>query len=373
LKKSIPDIWVAVVILVVLGGVFLMYGRGLLGGAHKEEGGSGPKGGGPPAPPPRGVPQVTIDTIAGAPEAGYLDGPGAQARFSGPSAIAVAPDGAIYVADSRNHRIRAIARDGATTTIAGSGPAGTIVGGFADGPADAARLSCPSGVAVGADGAVYFSDAGNHRVRVIRAGRVSTLAGGDTPPDSEGIPTGGYADGPGAAARFCFPAGICIGPDGALIVADPGNHCLRRVALDGATTTLVASGGQLVSPTNVRLRADSSLLIADPAAGLFSFAGGKLTRIPGAEVVTAPAGACEGSGGAIIICCANKESLFRLAPPAPAQLWAGMIGFSEEGGRADGTGAMARFCTPSDLVRAPDGTILIADFGNSRVCRMSPG
>ena len=115
----------------------------------------------------------TVKTIAGAGEPGYADGPAAQARFRGAVGLTVDARGTIIVADGGNRRIRAIAADGAVSTIAGSGKTGG-----ADGPALQATFADPSGVAVTRDGTIYILDfvGDNPRVRKIARNMATTIA-----------------------------------------------------------------------------------------------------------------------------------------------------------------------------------------------------
>jgi sugar lactone lactonase YvrE len=114
-----------------------------------------------------------VTTLAGTGVAGFADGPGTTARFNNPAGIAIDAAGYLYVADVSNHRIRRVAPDGTVTTVAGTGEPG-----FADGPALSAKFAAPSALAVAGDGTVYVADYGNHRIRQIdRAGTVTTVAG----------------------------------------------------------------------------------------------------------------------------------------------------------------------------------------------------
>jgi sugar lactone lactonase YvrE len=89
--------------------------------------------------------------------------------------LAVDASGNAYLADAYNHRVRRIDSSGIITTVAGNGTQGDSGDG---GPALAARLSHPHGVAVGADGTLYIADTGNSRVRrVDAAGTITTIAG----------------------------------------------------------------------------------------------------------------------------------------------------------------------------------------------------
>ena len=111
-----------------------------------------------------------ITTRAGTGSPGFTGdgGPATAATFSGPKEMALDREGNILIVDTENHAIRRIdARTGLITTIAGNGRRG---GGGDGGPATAAQLDRPHGVAVGPDGAVFIGDTGNHRIRKV-AGR----------------------------------------------------------------------------------------------------------------------------------------------------------------------------------------------------------
>ena len=236
-----------------------------------------------------------LTTLAGNGARGFADGPGAQARFSDPFAVAIdatgalyvadggqtnrirkiMPDGGtttlpgtfvtpsglavdaagnVYVADTGANRIRRIGRDGTVTTIAGDGAAG-----FRDGPAGQAQFNGPIGVAVDAAGHVYVADTYNDRIRLITPdGQVRTLAGGTAP---------GFADGKGAGAAFDTPCGLALDASGALLIADTGNDAIRRLDKDGAVTTLARGapdgpGADLRTPIGLAATTDGYLYIA---------------------------------------------------------------------------------------------------------------
>ena len=110
-----------------------------------------------------------VSHVAGTGQKGFSGdgGPAKEATFNGPKGIAVGPDKGIYVVDTENQVIRRIdAATGVITTVAGRGP--SHVGGEGDGgPATAATMDRPHGVCVGPDGAIYIGDTNNHRVRRV--------------------------------------------------------------------------------------------------------------------------------------------------------------------------------------------------------------
>jgi sugar lactone lactonase YvrE len=110
----------------------------------------------------------TLHHVAGTGEPGYTGdgGPAMKATFNGPKGIAVGPAGHVYVVDSENDCIRKIdRRTGIVSTVAGSGRARSYAGD--GGPALQAKLSQPHGICVAADGAIYVGDTLNHRVRRV--------------------------------------------------------------------------------------------------------------------------------------------------------------------------------------------------------------
>ncbi|MBM3271103.1 MAG: hypothetical protein FJZ01_26020 [Candidatus Sericytochromatia bacterium] len=176
----------------------------------------------------RVTPAGEVSVFAGTGYVGNADGPAAGAGFDTPIAVAVGPDGAVYVADEGSHRIRRI-RDATVITLAG------LEKGFADGATASARFNAPAGLACDSAGNLYVADAGNHRIRrVTPAGIVTTLAGA---PDADGKGgfVGAFADGTGSAARFHTPVDVAFDAAGLLYVSDYGNHRLRRLSPRAAT------------------------------------------------------------------------------------------------------------------------------------------
>jgi len=177
-------------------------------------------------------PSGFIDTVAGFGESGF-GGDGGRAKeamLSSPSGLAIDSDGVLYVADTENHRIRRIDPDGIITTMAGCGERGFSGDG---GPASMCRLHTPSDVACGPDGSLFIADTVNHRIRkVFRDGTITTVAGSGPSVFGQG---GFFGDGlPAISARLDRPEGIAVLFDvELLVIADSNNHRIRGVIKPG--------------------------------------------------------------------------------------------------------------------------------------------
>jgi sugar lactone lactonase YvrE len=195
-------------------------------------------------------------------------GAATSARFSGTSSLAADNAGNLYLADTGNNRIRRIDARGIVTTVAGTGDLGFDGDG---GPALLASFDSPSGLAVDAQGNLYDSDTGNHRIRRVDThGVVTTIAGtGEAGFDGDGVLA--------STARLNTPTGLAYdAARGRLIVADTGNHVVRSLEADGTLRTLAGSGrpgllgdqgpatdARLTLPTGVGVDLDGNLYIAD--------------------------------------------------------------------------------------------------------------
>ena len=165
-----------------------------------------------------------IITVAGNGTGGYSGdgGPATSAELSGPDGVAVDAAGNLFIADSNNQRIREVVKaTGIIITFAGTGAAGYSGD---NGPATAAMLHSPTGVAVDASGNVYIADAQNNRVREVVAatGNIITVAGSGT---------FGYAGdgGPATSAKLGSVYGLAVDQGGDLFLADTTNNAVREV------------------------------------------------------------------------------------------------------------------------------------------------
>lgn len=214
----------------------------------------------------------TITTIAGR-AAGFSGdgGPAAAAQLDMPTALALDGNGNLYIADMQNHRIRKIdLSSGIITTVAGNGTQGFSGDG---GPATSAAIDSPDGLAVDVNQNLYLADTHNHRIRKIAAdsGTISTIVGA----------AAGFGGDLGAAsaARLALPRGLSSDGAGNLYVADSANHRIRRIdAKTGTIATIAGDGTQnfdgdggpataasLNSPQAIAVTASGLVTLADSA------------------------------------------------------------------------------------------------------------
>src|SRR5207244_3632773 len=134
----------------------------------------------------------------------------------------VAPDPAdkLFSSDPDNHRIRKVTPGGPISTYAGTGTEGFSGDG---GPATAAHLDRPDGVALDSAGNLYIADLGNSRIRKVTPGGTISTYAGNVP---QGFPGDG---GPATAAQLCCPVGVALDSAGNLYIADQENQRIRKV------------------------------------------------------------------------------------------------------------------------------------------------
>jgi len=229
------------------------------------------------------------------------------------------------------------------TTIAGTG-----IAGFAEGPALSAQFKDPTDVAVGADGALYIADYGNHRITLDAAGSlyildedipyirkisaaadVSGYAGTDTP---------GYLNGAASIAMFqSDEGGIAADAQGNIYIGDSFNDCIRKIGLAGEVTTLAGTDTE-------------GFVDGDGARARF--------RIPDGIAVDKQGNIYVGDGGNV---CIRK-----ITPGGQVSRFAG----SGTPGTADGNAASAQFQTIGDIVADGEGNLYVTD--EDRIRKIKP-
>ena len=180
------------------------------------------------------APNGIIRTIAGNGVAGFAGdgGPASSSQLNSPYGLAFDLSGNLYVADLGNARIRRITPSGIISTIAGGGalPAG---GSNEGSMATVLSFTAPRNVAIANTGIVYISDFGAHRVyKMTTDGTVTTLAGTGA--------LGYSGDGVAALAELNYPTALAVDHQGTVYIADSGNHLIRKVSA-GRITSIARS------------------------------------------------------------------------------------------------------------------------------------
>jgi hypothetical protein len=195
----------------------------------------------------------TIVTVAGVTANGFAGdgGPATAAKLNYPTGLAFDAAGNMYIGDDVNSRIRKVNTSGIISTIAGNGHYAFSGDG---GPATAAELNGVAGLLVDAYGSIYIGDYGNQCIRKITPSGIMTTVAGDTVAGFSGD------GGPATAARFQSPGNPVADPAGNLYVCDARNFRVRKITRD---YTLVSTANQPVQA--------ASHISPNPSKGTFTF------------------------------------------------------------------------------------------------------
>ena len=326
-----------------------------------------------------------ISTVVGDGTEGYGGdgGPAVEARLNEPRGVALDGAGNLYFADTRNQRIRKVDAAGVISTVAGDGTFGY---GGDGGPAVAARLNSPYGVAPDGAGNLYIADFGNNRIRKVdAAGGISTVAGGGSSLGDNGA---------AVAARLNSPFGVAPDGSGNLYIADTGDQRIRKVDAAGVIFTVAGDGtsgyngdggpavaAQLWSPNSVAVDGAGNLYIADSfnqrirkvdAAGGISTVAGNGTRGSGgdgraavAAQLNSPLGVALDGAGNLYIADRGNNRIRKVDAAGAISTVAGdgRQGYSGDGGAA----TAARLNSPFGVAPDGAGNLYIADAGNQRI------
>jgi uncharacterized protein (TIGR03437 family) len=266
----------------------------------------------------------TVATVAGTGVAGFSGegGQAAAARLDTPLGVAVDGNSNLYIADTGNQRIRKVFPNGIIGTVAGNGNASFFGDG---GPATQAALHNPRAVAADENGNLYIADTLAYRVRKVDGGGIiSTLAG-------NGTPGSGGDGGSATTAQLGLPSAVAVDAAGNVYVADEGNGTIRRIAPDGAISTVQAP---LMAPRGMAADAAGNLFVADTGhrqmvridagggAAVISGTGACCYAGDGGPAVAArwqtPWGVAVDAGGAVWVADAAANAIRVLAPSAGA-------------------------------------------------------
>ena len=318
-----------------------------------------------------------------------------QPRLKAPEGIAIAPDGTVYVSDYPGNYVFRVTPNGGLAIVAGIGkyvydPAhnGSPGSSGDGGPATKANLANPSGLTVDQNGNLLVSDSGRGVVRRIDAHGVITTVVGGGPANLNG-----GDGGPAIAAVLQFPLGIAFDTSGALYVGDTGDGKVRRIDPNGTITSLDTSGvpPPNFAPGYLAVDSADNLYVSD--RGRFSAlphggGGCRIVRVGkgGAVSVVAGTGTCGFSGDGGPATAAQLDDPNGIAFDSAGNLYfsdsnnnrirridrngiittvagTGVAGFSGDGGSA----TQAQLNTPFGIAIAPGHLLYIADGGNHRV------
>jgi sugar lactone lactonase YvrE len=189
-----------------------------------------------------------------------------------------------------------------------------------------------------------------------------------------GAPTAGHIDGERGLARFANPVNVTVLPDSAVLVCDFDTGQLRRVAADGATTTLVTPPAGFARPFGAALDGDRVWIQTDRnAAGA---PGGALWKLdldgPSLELVRDDAGRYRGMAvrddGKLVL-ADQLRHVVDVLDPATGSITR-LAGTDGADGLVDDAGADARFDLPVDVIAVPGNAVLVADYGNGAIRRV---
>jgi sugar lactone lactonase YvrE len=318
-----------------------------------------------------------VTTYAGQGTPGYRDGSSSQMALYNPQGLAMTKDGSLLIADMANHRIRKIERGGLASTIAGTG-----VNGYHNAQSHLAQFDSPRGITTNAKGDIFIADTNNHCIRKIDAnGQVTTFAG-------TGIP--GRNEGHRLRARFRAPEAIIFDKAGTLFVADTGNHLIRKIDANGQVTTFVGSlpgfqngvgrNARFHEPAALAWHPNGQLLVADrenhliraiaPTGDSTTYAGsGQAGSRNGPRDFASfnhPSGLVVTKSGVVYVTDEHNHQIRQIDPNKVTTL----AGTGDAGNR-NGPPTWAKFTWPRSLVLDANGNLLVADWGNDSIRKIS--
>jgi uncharacterized protein (TIGR03437 family) len=316
-----------------------------------------------------------VITAAGSDWVGDL-GPATQALLFQAEGLATDAAGNLYIAEALGHRVRQVSPGGVIRTIAGTGQPGFSGDG---GPANAAQLNAPYGLALDSRGNLYIADLGNARVRrVAPDGSIATLASAPLiSPRNLAVDSAGnlyisdfdgqrvYKIGPDGllvplvSQDLRYPTALAVDRSGALYIADSENHLVRK--FDRGVLTSVAA---VTTPTGLAFDASGALYIAD-------FPAGRIVKVPAAggpfsSLAASARDLAFGPDGSLY---AAAGSLVQRLLPGPARIVAGG-GSTAYGDSGNALGA--RLNHPAGVAVDALGNLYIADRDNHRIRRVAP-
>jgi uncharacterized protein (TIGR03437 family) len=314
-----------------------------------------------------------ITTIAGNGASGLAGdgGSAVNAELNGPVGVAVNSAGTLFVADNGNQRVRQISASGVIGTFAGNGDYQFSGDG---GPASAATLSAPGGIALDAEGNLFLTD-GNRVRKIVPSGIITTVAG-------TGVPEFSGDGGPASLAGLTFPVAVASDFSGDLYISEYSH--VRKVNSSGTIST-VAGNGYFGSTPNGASALQTGLnpfgVAVDNSGNLFIYVADNSVRevFPGGAIVTIPIVGdtvdefsipylTADSLGNIYLPASN--AILKRTPGGTISVLAGngVQGFGGDGGPA----LQASLAAPTSAAVDAAGNLYIADNGNYRIRMVTP-
>ncbi len=336
-----------------------------------------------------------LTTFAGTGVKGFSGdgGPAAQAQVNNPFGIARGPDGALYICDTDNQRVRKVAADGTVSTVAGNGTRGFSGDG---GPATSAALNEPYEVRFDKAGNLFFVERLSAVVRRVDAktGVINTVAG-------TGQPGFSGDGGPAVKAQMNEPHSIGFDRAGDLYVCDIKNHRIRKVDMKTGTISTFAGTGEkkptpdgapiagtpLNGPRALDFDRDGNLWLAlregnavfklDLAAGIIHHVAGTgkqgFTGHGGRAkdaTLSGPKGLSVGPDGNVYLADTESHSI-RVIDMKTGTLSL-LAGTGQRGDGPDGDPLKCQLARPHGVFVDRDGTVFIGDSEAHRVRVLQP-
>lgn len=252
-----------------------------------------------------------------------------------PSALAYDAAGDLFLVDTGRHQVFEATLAGSLVLVAGTGTQGYTGDG---GPATAAELNRPGGIAVGGDGTIYIADTGNARIRAISGGTITTLAG-------TGLHTFGGDGLRPVLASFRAPTALALDAAGGLLLCDSADGRVRRIGLGAGGLVRTVAG-----------------------TGVQGFAGDGGPAL--AAELDAPAALALAADGRLFLADTHNQRVRVLSPAGVITTYAGN---GQRGSAGDGGAATAaQLADPRGLAVTADGTLFVSDADNRRVRQVSP-
>ena len=273
-----------------------------------------------------------------------------------PRNVALDAEGVLYVSEFGGHRVRRLRADGIVESVVGTGAPGFAGDG---GPATSAQLAYPAGLAFDSAGSLYIADSGNNRVRKVTGGVIATVLGtGD----------------PGATlpGQLNLPTSVAIDSVGNLDVADSGNQRIQQLTPAGAINTLPGVGRDLAADTtgDLYIAGGSQVLELAPSLTIQTVAGDGSYGFRGdggtatSARLNGPVALALDAAGALYI-ADQRNSRVRTVTAA------GVIStIAGDGTAGAGNGELN---SPAGIALDSSGVIYIADQNNDRIQEMAGG